>query len=355
MPWLLENGNRYTFEEIKNGAFEHSSATEFCSQWLNGQTSFTLQTSGSTGTPKRIDVTRHQLAASARITAEYLNLKSGQTALVCLDISFVAGLMMLVRALEVGMNIVVAQPEANPLQSLSAGITIDFVALVPYQVEAILKSPQREGLNKIRNVIIGGAPLPGQVRSELRTFTNAVYATYGMTETLTHIALQKLNGPAPENTFRVLPGFEIDTDESDCLIIKTAHLGSEPIITNDIVELVSKDQFRWLGRMDGVINTGGVKIIPEKTESLIAAVFEKLNLNNCFFVAGIPHLQFGQSVALIIEGTLQPKTKQALSQTLAQALSRYENPKSIHVVEQFVYTRSGKINRAETLALIITT
>lgn len=351
MPWLLENDRRYTFDEIKNGVAENSSAIRFCAQWLNGKAEFTLQTSGSTGTPKQIHATRNQLKTSARITAEYLNLKPEQTALVCLDVSFVAGLMMLVRALETGMNIIVIPPEANPLQTLNTNLQIDFAAFVPYQVESILKSPQHEKLNDIRNVIIGGAPLSEQTRTALQSFTNAMYATYGMTETLTHIALQKINSSA-ENLFEVLPGFEINSDERGCLVIKAAHLGREPIITNDLVELVSTNQFRWLGRIDSVINSGGVKIIPEKIESGIAHIFENLKINNRFFIAGLPHPQFGESVVLIIEGMVSKEKIDSLRQELNQALSRYENPKSVYQVEQFVYTQSGKVNRSKTLTLL---
>ncbi|HNR73338.1 MAG TPA: AMP-binding protein [Cyclobacteriaceae bacterium] len=353
MPWLLENDTRHTFEELKTHVAE-SSATRFCNEWLTGKTDFQLQTSGSTGIPKQICATREQLKASARITAHYLNLKPEQTALVCLDITFIAGRMMLVRALEVGMNIIVTPPEANPLQVLADEIPVDFAALVPYQVEAILKSPQRKKLNTITNVIIGGAPLPAQTKVELKAFTNNTYATYGMTETLTHIAMQKLSGHT-EDTFHVLPGFKIEKDDRGCLSIQAAHLGSEPIVTNDLVELIGNDQFKWLGRIDGVINTGGIKIIPEKIESVIALSFKNLQIPNRFIIAGLPHAQLGESVALIIEGTITKAQTESLKQTLGQTLTRYENPKSFYLVDRFVETRTGKINRPQTISLVLET
>jgi o-succinylbenzoate---CoA ligase len=350
MPWLQENGKRYTFDEIKHGVAESSSAIRFCTEWLNGKTDFILHTSGSTGTPKSIAVTREQLKISAQITAEYLKLKPEQTALVCLDVSFVAGLMMLARALEVGMNLVVTPPEANPLQSLDQTLAIDFAAFVPYQIDTILKTSQREKLNTIKNVIIGGAPLSEQTKAALHAFTNNLYATYGMTETLTHIALQKING-VTDSTFQVLTGFDVGTDDRGCLTVKANHLGSEPIITNDLVELVSKNQFRWLGRIDGVINSGGIKIIPEKIEAVVAPIFDKLNLPTRFFIAGLPNAQLGESVTLFIEGTLTKEQIESLKHTLSQTLSRYENPKSIYCIERFVYTSSGKINKPETTRL----
>jgi len=350
MPWLLENGKRNTLFEIKNGVAE-SSATRFCKEWLNGKVDFLLQTSGSTGTPKQIRVTREQLKASARITAHYLQLKPEQTALVCLDTSFIAGLMMLVRAIEVGMNIIVTPPEANPLQSINPEIPVDFTAFVPYQIEAILKSPQREKLNSISNVIIGGAPLAQHTKLILQTFNNKIYATYGMTETLTHIALQRLSGSV-EDTFHVLPGFSIEKDERDCLVIQAAHLGNKPIITNDLVELVGKDLFKWLGRIDGVINSGGIKIIPETIEAKVASLFEELEIPNRFFIVGLPHAQLGESVILMVEGTITNELTESLKQKLNQTLSRYEIPKSIFIVDKFIETRSGKINRPETILLV---
>lgn len=350
MAWLQENGKRYTFDELKTGVAESSSAIRFCNAWLNGQADFTLQTSGSTGNPKKIAATREQLKASARITAAYLKLEPEQTALVCLDVSFVAGLMMLVRTLEVGMNIIVTHPEANPLQSLDSDINLDFAAFVPYQIEAILKSPEREKLNTIKNVIIGGAPLSEQTKVGLQPFTNNVYATYGMTETLTHIALQKING-VTDKTFQVLPGFDVGTDVRGCLTVKANHLGNE-VITNDLVELIGKNQFRWLGRIDGVINSGGVKIIPEKVEAEVATIFNKLNLPNRFFIAGLPNAQLGEAVTLVVEGMLTKEETESLAHTLSQTLSRYENPKAVYCLEKFVYTNSGKINRPETILLV---
>jgi o-succinylbenzoate---CoA ligase len=349
MPWLLENGKRYSFDEIKHRVAE-SSATRFCKEWLNGKTEFTLQTSGSTGTPKQIRVTRAQLEASANITVKYLQLKPDQTALVCLDISFVAGLMMLVRAMEASMNILVTPPEANPLQSIPE-TRIHFAAFVPYQVETILKSPQREKLNGITNVIIGGAPLADHVKLVLQNFTNKIYATYGMTETLTHIALQRLSGKL-EESFQVLPGFSVKKDERDCLVIEATHLGNEPIITNDLVELLSNNQFKWLGRIDSVINSGGVKIIPEKVETVVATIFSNLNLPNRFFIAGLRHPQLGEAVTLVVEGMLTKDQTESLTNTFSQILSRYENPKAIYCLEKFIYTNSGKINRPETILLV---
>lgn len=352
MAWLLENGKTYSFDQLQNGHYEKSIPTDFCNAWLNGKTDFELQTSGSTGIPKRINATRQQLIASANITARFLKLEANQTALVCLDTKYIAGLMMLVRAMEVEMKIVVTPPEANPLQALDPAIHIDFAAFVPYQIEAILKSAQREKLNAIKNVIIGGAPLSEQTKVELQPLTNNVYATYGMTETLTHIALQKLSGMGGHDLFQILPGFSVTQDKRSCLVIQAMHLGADPIVTNDLVELVGTDKFRWLGRIDSVINSGGIKVIPEKLELIITNVFAALKINNRFFVTGIPHQQLGESIALIIEGSVEKNLLDSLRQALSEALPRYENPKSIYCIEKFVYTKTGKINRPETISLI---
>lgn len=352
MPWLQENGIRYPIEKIKDGLIENSVTLGFCYQWLNGLNSFTIHTSGSTGIPKTMDVTRTQLVTSAGITARFLGLKPEQVALVCVNTEFIAGIMMLVRALEVGMNMIITKPEANPLHLISSNTSIDFVALVPYQIEAILNSPQRNNLNKIKNVIIGGAPVSNQIKEELKKFTNTIYATYGMTETLTHIAMQKLSGNNPDEFLNVLPGFEISLDERDCLVIKAAHLGPEPVITNDLVQLKDRNRFQWLGRIDRVINSGGIKIIPEKVESVVANTFIKYNLTNRFFVAGLPHPQLGESTILLVEGELPPVMMNNISRELGMVLSRYENPKAIHKLSKFVYTENGKINRPETINIL---
>lgn len=349
----------YPIDKIQKGIFSkaHSlneiRALEFCYTWLNGQEKFTLQTSGSTGTPKKISVTREQLKASAALSISALGLKKEFTALVCLDTRYIAGLMMLVRALEAGMNLHIVEPEANPFGTLSEEIPIDFTALVPYQVQTILSSKHKEKFSKTKIVLIGGASLSNSLRENLTGMPGAFYATYGMTETLSHIALQRLNGSNQTNYFHLLPGIKVQIDPRGCLVIRAPHLGAEPIVTNDLVEIVDANRFLLLGRIDDLINSGGVKIFPEKIESVIEGIFSDLKLNVRFFISGVPDLQFGEKVILCIEGIpLQETMAEKLWQILNDTLSRFEIPKEIRYVATFIKTDTGKINKPKTLASV---
>lgn len=353
---LIFDGTTYTVSDIKLGNFHQSknsetSALAFCRDWLIGKDTFTLQTSGTTGPPKKILVTRDQLLTSANLTIDYLGLQKEYNALICLDTHYIAGIMMLVRSLESGMNMHVSQPSANPFEKISSTIKIDFAALVPYQVQAILKSDKRDRFNE-GVFLIGGAPLSKKIIDELQSCSGKFYATYGMTETLSHIALQRLNGENPEKYFQALPGITLQIDERGCLVVLAPHINSTAIITNDLVKLIDHNKFIWLGRADNIINSGGIKIIPEKIEVVVESIFDELKLEHRFFIAGLPHSELGQSVSLIIEGKLSELLEQSILELMKKKLSRYEVPKSIQYSPAFVQTETGKINKAKTLEKI---
>ncbi|MBL7871433.1 MAG: AMP-binding protein [Cyclobacteriaceae bacterium] len=351
------NGKQYSLSDIKSGLAKDSTSSQensvfqFCHTWLNGKNSYVLQTSGTTGAPKKISVTRDQLCASAKLTADYLGLKKGLNALLCLDINYIAGVMMLVRSLESGMNMYVTDPAANPFDKISSTTQIDFTALVPYQVQAILKSKSKHRLHE-GIFLIGGAPVPKKTFEELQSYSGKFYATYGMTETLSHIALQRLNGENPANFFQVLSGISVHVDERGCLIINAPHINPNLIVTNDLVELIGYDKFIWLGRADTIINSGGIKIIPEKMEAVIELIFNELTLENRFFIAGFSNAELGQAVTLVIEGKLSITQEQRLAERLKQKLNRYEVPKSIRYTPAFVETDTKKINKTKTLETI---
>ncbi len=358
METLLNlNGKKYSLSELKSGftnqkasSYEHS-CLQFCHRWLKGEYNFILQTSGTTGTPKKISATRDQLRASAKLTADYLGLQKEYNALICLDTNYVAGIMMLVRSLESGMNMYVTDPAANPFDKISSDTKIDFAALVPYQIQAILKSKKKNRFND-GIFLIGGAPLSKKTIDELQSCSGIFYATYGMTETLSHIALQRLNGENPENYFKILSGISIQVDDRGCLIINAPHINSTSIVTNDLVEMIDHDKFIWLGRADNIINSGGVKIIPEKIEAVVELIFNELKLENRFFIAGLPHSELGQSVSLIIEGNLPEIQEKNIIELMKEKLSRYEVPKSIWYASTFLQTETGKINKVKTLETI---
>jgi o-succinylbenzoate---CoA ligase len=338
--------------EIINPSTFNEIVISFCNQWTDKKTSFEIQTSGSTGKPKTIKLERSSMIASAMATANALHLKKGQTSLVCLDPNYIAGMMMLARSLEIGMDIIAIEPCANPFEKIETKDRIHFTALVPYQVKAILDSPQKEYFNQLETVIIGGAPLDESTKKQLQNFSCQFYETYGMTETISHIALKKINGKNKSEYFEILSGITIRQDERACLCIKAPYLKDE-IITNDVVELKSLQEFIWLGRFDNVINSGGVKIFPESTEKKIGNVFFQLDLKNEFFIAGLPDDRLGQAVTLIIEWNLHTDQQILLETKLKKELSRFEVPRSIKFVQRFVHTETGKINRARTIAMVV--
>lgn len=346
------NGKAFSIEELKTISPEgnefEKSTLKFCKAWLSGQNEFKLSTSGSTGTPKEITISREAMEASAQMTISTLRLKSNDTALVCLDTKYIAGQMMLVRSLLAGMNVVAVEPSANPFNNVSR--SIDFTALVPYQLEAILnQSPEK--LDKVRCAIIGGAAVSNSLRDRIQKCGCAIYATYGMTETISHIALQKLNGADAQDYFEALENIRLRLDERGCLRVSASHL-KEEIITNDIVELLTESKFKWLGRADNMINSGGVKVSPEKVESVLEKIFDSLTISNRFFVAGPPDEKLGQHVVVVFEGkSLDYELQQEILSKAAQHLTKYEVPKGFRFLEKFFETATGKINRIESLKL----
>lgn len=355
-PRLILNDRSYDFPDLQKGNFGklenqfETSALHFCRDWLNGRERFVLHTSGSTGAPKEISATRHQLIASAKGTIDALHLRAGLTSLVCLDTRYVAGIMMLVRAMEAGMTMIVVEASSNPFEKLPETLPVDFTAMVPLQVDTLINHPDQ--LDRIGKLIIGGAPLHPTAIQRLQQTRCECYATYGMTETLSHIALQRLNGSLKQDFFQVLPGITIHTDERSCLVINAPHLNAHPVITNDLVELISSTQFRWLGRMDTVINSGGVKVLPEKVDEAVASVFEKLGLSNRHFITSLPDNTLGQAVTLVIEGALSEQTQQKIAEFLGTLLPRFERPRSIKLVSNFIQTSTGKIDKLKTTALL---
>ncbi len=188
---------------------------------------------------------------------------------------------------------------------------------------------------------------------ELKSLHCTCYATYGMTETLSHIALQKLNGGDGQDYFEALPGIELNKDGRGCLVIHAPHVTEHLIVTNDLVELVTPSAFRWLGRIDNIINTGGVKVIPEKIEATIGLILDDLNISRRFFVAALPDPLLGQAVTLIMEGaTLAAHIEDLLRAKMKELLDRFELPKSMHYVSEFITTDTGKINKLKTISLL---
>ncbi len=306
----------------------------FLREWNNESPFVETKTSGSTGEAKTIRIEKKYMLASAKMTGDFLKLKEGQNALLCLSTKTIGGKMMLVRSIVLNLNLYVSDVCSTPLELVND--TIHFAAMVPLQVSASIKKTPKQ-LKSIHQLIIGGAPISRELEIQLHDFSNNVYQTFGMTETISHIALRKLS--SGEQFYSALSDISFST-EDDCLIIHAPNLGIEKLISNDIVELISPTQFLWKGRSDFIINSGGIKHSPEELETALSPI-----LNNVFFLTGIPDTQLGQKIVLIIESVEEEIDKKQLS----SVLNNYQLPKEVYFIPIFARTDSGKINRTETL------
>lgn len=336
----IENASAVAFSDFEKNTFN------FIRQWVSEEEKFLLQTSGSTGTPKEITVTRSQMIASAKLTETALQLHSSYNALVCLDTKYIAGKMMLVRSFYTGMKIFAVDPCANPLVKIPVDQTIHFAALVPYQVKSILESKHPHLLDTLMTCIIGGALLDKNIKEKLKPFTTRIFTTYGMTETISHIALQSINDN--ETHYQTLPGIFVRADERDCLVIHAPYL-IDDIVTNDIVEVINENRFRWIGRWDNIINSGGVKISPENIEARIGKIFTRLQINAPYFIHHTHDEALGQRIVLVMQSPLPDElTLKTFIQALPNTLTSFEQPTAFYETSYFIYTETQKINRVET-------
>ena len=356
-PLFLHN-KAYTPQQLlQESAFEAVTEQEqavisFVRQWLNNQQEFMVHTSGSTGVPKQIVVSRKRMQASARLTLQALGIASGDQALLCIHASYIGGKMMLVRALEGNLPLLVVEPSADPLQALPPHAQPVFAALVPLQLQAILQNENSLAkLNRMKAVIVGGAPVSPLLEQQVQAVQAPLYSTYGMTETVSHIALRRLNGKNRQNYFTALPQIRLALDARGCLIID-GPVVDEPVVTNDVVELLADNQFRWLGRADNIINSGGVKVQAERVEAVAEACLSQHQLLTRRLLAGsMADEKLGQKLVLLLEGEpLAASVEQQLLNCLQQELPRYWAPKHIFYLPKFVESSNGKIKRDHTWA-----
>lgn len=320
----------------------------FLKEWQSDSTKVPVQTSGSTGIPKVFEIEKSKMLNSARMTCNFLNLKEGDTALLCLPVEYISGKMMVVRALERKLKLSVATPSAKPVQNLN--VTIDFCAMSPLQVENSLHK-----IHFIKNLIVGGAQVSQSLKNKIsqslkdKNTETTVYETYGMSETLSHIALKQIY-PVSEEYFSVFKGIEIALDERRCLKISAPALHPEILQTNDLVELKDYRHFKFLGRIDNVINSGGLKIHPEELESLLHRYIPR----EAAFL-GVNDEKLGQKLVLVIEGSENDVLKLQLNEALKEiekTLSKNHLPKTIHFIPVFPRIPNGKLNRKELLHLL---
>jgi len=304
----------------------------YCHYLFDSSALVSIQTSGSTGTPKVLEFQKSALIQSATATNDFFGLNSESTALLSLPLAYVAAKLMVVRAIIGEFNLLTVSPRSNPLKHLSEAIS--FVPLTPHQVKTILaESP--ESFGKVDTVLLGGGSVSAELSNQLLKSNSTFYAGFGMAETLTHFALSEMHGEK-ELIYKVLPGVRINPDERGCLVINRPGITNGDLVTNDLIEL-THEGFRWLGRIDNLINSGGVKIIPEEVEKLL-----KPEIDSRFFVAGIPDAILGQKAVLFVEG------EEALDLDEIKFAQAYQKPKQIIRLKNFLYTSSGKIRRNET-------
>ena len=335
----------YTFHEfaacdiITRLDIDFKSIQNFIDRWINETEFFELQTSGSTGKSKSISISRQQMIASALMTGSFLNLEQGDNALLCLNPNYIGGKMMIVRAMELGLNLHITPPSSNPLKDLSGTTPFQFAAFVPLQIETLMKSKNGvDFLNGIDNIIIGGAPVNKELQAKIQALDSNVYSTYGMTETVSHIALKHLNDSSGSNDFFTLPGVQIKIDERDCLKIKAEVTANQWISTNDIVELTSEESFKWIGRIDNVINSGGIKIQIEALETKIQLLIPDL----MFVITSRTNMQYGDTVVLLSEKNPLTTAEKSL---LKAELGQYQFPKEFRTTASLPLTKNGKPDR----------
>lgn len=322
---------RVSYCLIKEGDEFEKSIGDFLLDWFDDKPYIDLQTSGTTGVPKMIRTNKQAMVNSALATGDFFKLSPGDKALYCLPTKYIAGKMMLVRSFILGLDIDFVAPSSHPLTKNET--KYDFVAMVPLQAENSLA-----GLKDVKKMIVGGAKMSKSLEESLLKEKTEVYETYGMTETITHIAAKKIG----EKSFSILPNIQISQNDRNCLVISAPKISDEPIVTNDLVELVNDHQFIFLGRSDNVVNSGGIKLIPEQIEEKLAH-----EIHSRFFVGGIADTLLGEKLVLVIEGE-----KQALNDVIYSSLSKYEKPKEVFYISKFIETENGKFKRKEMLASI---
>ena len=320
---------RVAYSFIKEGEDFEKPVGHFLLNWFDDRPYVEMKTSGTTGKPKLIKLDKQAMVNSALATGDYFDLSPGDRIMHCLPVNYVAGKMMLVRAFILGLDTDFVAPTSHPFLP-NNDQSYDFIAMVPLQAQNSLKQ-----LLNVKKLIVGGVGISKTLENKLAKLPTVVYETYGMTETITHIAAKKIG----EKAFTVLPKVTISYDENNCLVIHAPHISRKIIVTNDLVEVINENQFIFLGRHDNIVNSGGIKLIPEKIEEKLST-----KISSRFFVGGIPDHTLGEKLILVIEGDKSENLNLDF-----EALDKYEKPKEILFISKFVETASGKIMRKETL------
>lgn len=338
VSYIHEDLMEVAYSYVKEGYAYQKELGNFLLDWLDDKDYIMVKTSGSTGKPKKLKITKQAMVNSAIATGDFFNLQPGNKVLHCLPSNFIAGKMMIVRAIVLGLELDMVEPAALPLIDYEKDYA--FCAFTPMQLKNFAKY-----LKRIKTVIVGGGQVSNPIKESIQDKKPHIYETYGMTETVSHIAVKKLNnftGTEVEAYFNTLPYIKVSKDDRGCLVIDAPLLSQDQIVTNDLVEIHSETSFEWLGRFDNVINSGGIKLFPEVIEKKLQSKIEEE-----FFIAGKPDDTLGEKLVLVLEGDTN-----SLDTSIFDELDTYEKPKEIIAVSKFEETSSGKIHRKRTLEKI---
>ncbi|MDR0891008.1 MAG: AMP-binding protein [Mediterranea sp.] len=322
---------------------------DFLREWFDGSPYVSVQTSGSTGTPKVWQARKTQMMQSARLTCEALGLRVGDTALLNMNLRYIGAKMMVVRSLVAGLNLLVRPASGHPLADVET--TVQFASMVPMQVYNTLQvAAEKERLGRADVLIIGGGAVDEALLTEVGRLPGKVYSTYGMTETLSHIALRRLNGPEASERYFPLPSVHLSLSERGTLTIEAPLVCDEVLHTNDVARLFPDGSFIVLGRIDNVINSGGIKIQAEELEAQLRQLLPGLSL----VVTSMPDARLGEAVVLLVEkDLLDGDEREAMEAKIRAGVSSYSFPKRILTVERIPLAGNGKVDRAACKKLVL--
>lgn len=322
----------------ENGGI-YADLQDFLKEWFDDSPTLTVHTSGSTGTPKMLVVRKEQMMNSARITCEFLHLQPDDKALLCMSLKYIAGKMMVVRALVAGLDLIIREPSGHPLADIEEPLR--FAAMIPLQVYNTLQvAEEKSRLEDIETLIIGGGAIDPGLAEALLPFPQRIYSTYGMTETLSHIALRRLNGAEASEYYHPFPSVHLSLSSDQTLVIDAPQVSDELLVTNDVADLRPDGSFAILGRKDNIINSGGIKIQAESVENQL-----RVFISVPFALTSVPHPKFGEALTLLVRQDVPDKDR--LQTEINQRLPKYQQPKYILFVDGIPLTETGKISRAE--------
>ena len=310
---------------------------QLLSFWESGKDKITVHTSGSTGNPKKINIYKNQMIESAKNTLRYFDINNNSTFLNCLPVKYIGGKMMLIRAILSKSKIVLYKPSVNPINKLD--IEIDFMALSPLQLNYLLE--KKHIFNKIKLAIIGGGLVSENLISKTQNITTNCFQTFGMTETISHIAVRSLKNCSDKTPYKCLEDIKVGANKKKQLIINSKKLNIENLVTNDKVKILNNKEFQFLNRTDTIINSGGLKINPQEVEKKIL----KSLGNNNFFIDKIKSDKFGDEIILI---ALKKIKIDLLIQSIMFLKDKKIQPKKIYIVDKFIFNDNQKIDKLKS-------